>query len=355
MAKKKKNVTVGIIYNEPSPELYGTKSNTSEGDLKFVPYFEVENQTPMDEFDDMVKIIKKAGYNCYAFNMQDNLDKLLEHLYTVKPDIIFNQVEIFGISSRYEMNIAGIYEMMRLHYTGAPVITLANCQDKVLTKKILRSAGIRVADFEVVTEMITKLPGHLSYPVIIKPAYEDASVGIEYNAVVRDDQRLKDRISYILDQFKQPAIVEQFIEGRELNISVVGHRKPEVLPISEIDFTEMPDHLDNIVSYQAKWDPAHESYHRTIPICPAELPKNIEHRAKKIALKAFKTMNCRDYARVDCRLNKNGEVFVLEVNPNPDLTEGAGFMRSADAAGYSYSKMLEKIIESAIKRKERNY
>jgi D-alanine-D-alanine ligase len=131
----------------------------------------------------------------------------------------------------------------------------------------------------------------------------------------------------------------------------MGDKKLRVLPISEIDFSTMPDHLHNIVSFQAKWDPHHESYHKTIPICPAPLPNTIEKRAKELAFKAFKVMGCRDYARVDMRLSKDNKLYVLEVNPNPDITEGAGFMRSAQHAGMTYAQALKRIVNYALKRK----
>ena len=149
-------------------------------------------------------------------------------------------------------------------------------------------------------------------------------------------------------------MVEEYISGRELNVAVMGDKKPKVLPISEIDFSKMPEHLFNIVSFQAKWDPLHESYHKTIPQCPAKLPKKVREDAFNIAIKCFKAMGCRDYARVDMRLSKDKKLYVLEVNPNPDLTDGAGFMRSAGEAGYSYRRALKRIVDLAAKRKQRN-
>ena len=197
---------------------------------------------------------------------------------------------------------------------------------------------------------LIRYPHKLNYPLLVKPAFEDASVGIENESIVINSKQLRKRIEHVLKQFNQPALVEEFIEGRELNIAVMGDKKLRVLPISEIDFSAMPDHLHNIVSYQAKWDPHHESYHKTIPICPASLPKNIEKRAKEVAFKAFKVMGCRDYARVDIRLSKDNKLFVLEVNPNPDITEGAGFMRSAQHAGMTYAQALKRIVKYALGR-----
>ncbi len=163
---------------------------------------------------------------------------------------------------------------------------------------------------------------------------------------------MNERVEYVLTYFKQFALVEEYIEGRELNVSIIGDLSLEVLPISEINFSKMPKHLNNIVTYQAKWDPFHEAYHKTIPICPARLPKKIETKAKEIALSAFNLMGCRDYARIDIRYSKkNNELFILEVNPNPYLSEGVGFMRSAEASGYSFRETLKKIVDLAYQRK----
>jgi len=147
------------------------------------------------------------------------------------------------------------------------------------------------------------------------------------------------------------ALVEEYIEGRELNVAVLGNgenRRP--LPISEITFEDMPDHLYKIVSFQAKWDPLHEAYHTTIPSCPADLPKEKTAEAHRLAMKATEALGTRDYARVDMRMNKKGELFILEVNPNPNLSEGTGIARSAQAAGFKFKDLLGDIVESALER-----
>ena len=345
-----KKIKVGILFNEPMPEMYKAKTMKNTTELGFVPYFEVDNISPVEEYELLTKIIEKNGFNAYHFNVKDDFFELIYNLKTEKPDVIFNFVELFHNDPKLEMNIAGIYELLRIPYTGAPPIALANCQNKVLTKRILAYNKISSPRFMVITEQKSRYTHNLRFPLIVKPAYEDASVGIDYKAVVRSNKELKDRINNILENFKQPALVEEFIEGRELNVAIMGDKHPEVLPISEIDFSEMPDHLENIVSYQAKWDPFHEAYHKTIPICPAELPNDVRKKVEEIALSAFKTMGVRDYSRVDIRLSPDNEIFVLEVNPNPDLTESAGFMRSAEAAGYSYEQALVKILNFAIER-----
>lgn len=348
----KKKLKVAVIFNEASPELYIKAPIGSLEDADFVPYFEVDNLTPIEEYERLAERLIKKGVDAYTLNIKDDIDILIKNIKKHKPDVVFNFVEIYKDNSRLEMNMVGLLELMGIPYTGAPPMALANCQSKILTKRLLNAVGIRTPQFMVFRNEQKQYKNKLQFPLIIKPAFEDASAGIENDSIVKDNKELKNRINYIFKNFDQPALVEEFIEGRELNVAVIGDKNPDVLPISEIDFTGMPGHLHNIVSYQAKWDPHHEAYHKTIPICPAELPKQIEKKVREIAVKAFKTMNCRDYARVDMRLSKDKKIYVLEVNPNPDLTEGAGFMRSAEAAGYSYTTTLKKIIDFAWKRRK---
>lgn len=352
LSMKDKKIKVAVVYNEAHPEFYKIPESTEKvGD--FQEYFEVENLTPMEEYEMMAKKLSRAGLDAYTLNIKDNFQAIIDDINQHKPDVVFNFVEIYKEIARYEMNIVGLYELLGISYTGAPPLALANCQSKALTKRILSEYGIRTPRFKVFRRKLKAYKSHLKYPVIVKPAYEDASVGIENESIVSSETELKERIEYVFQHFNQPALCEEFIDGRELNVAVLGDKNPKVLPISEIDFKKMPDHLYNIVSYQAKWDPLHESYHKTIPICPAKLPRRVEEKAKKMALAAFKVMGVRDYSRVDMRLSKDNHLYVLEVNPNPDLTEGAGFMRSAATSGLSYTAALKKIVMLAYERGKR--
>ena len=347
---RKLKIKVAVVYNEPEPEMYIKTEDEEVKEPEFKTYFEVYKTTPMEEFDYIAKKLENVGFCTYTLNIKDSLDLMLSNFKKEKPDVIFNFVEIYMENSRLEMNIVGLYELLGIPYTGAPSMALANCQNKTLAKRLLKSSGIRIPQFFIVSTKSVRYSHKLNYPLLVKPAFEDASVGIENESIVYNSKKLRGRIEYVLEHFQQPALVEEFIQGRELNLAVMGDKRLRVLPISEIDFTAMPDHLHNIVSYQAKWDPHHESYHKTIPICPAPLPKKIEKKAKEIALKAFKVMGCRDYARVDIRLAKDKKLYVLEVNPNPDITEGAGFMRSAEYSGMTYAQALKRIVKYALGR-----
>ncbi len=345
------NMRVAIVYNEAMPELYQKKKGNKK-DLDFQPHFHLDAPDPISEFDYMEKCLQKAGYEAYSLNIMDNLNTFIKDYDKNKPDVVFNLVEIFHDQPRLEMNFTGLLELMGVAYTGAPPMALGTCQNKTLTKRILSSLGIRTPRYKIIKDLNRSFRLGLRYPLIVKPAWEDASVGIEDESIVYNVDALKKRIEYVFNSFKQPALVEEFILGRELNVAVFGDKELKVLPISEIDFSKMPENLHPIVSFQAKWDPMHEAYHKTIPICPAILEDSIREEANKMALQCFRAVGVRDYSRVDMRLSKSdNKLYVLEVNPNPDLQEGAGFMRSAKHAGYSYRKMLNMIVDLAYARK----
>ncbi|NWF91083.1 MAG: ATP-grasp domain-containing protein [Ignavibacteriaceae bacterium] len=347
----KAKLKVAVIFNEPNPELYRKPSKKSKKKQNFTPYFEVDQTTPLEDYEFIKRSLINEGYDCYTLNLFDDINNLINDVKKNQPDVIFNFVELYQEDAKLEMNIVGLYELLGIPYTGSPPLALANCQNKMMAKRLLNVNGIKTPPSFLASELPERLKHDLNYPLIVKPAFEDASVGIENESIVKNKAELLSRMDHVFQKFTQPVLIEEFVEGRELNIAVFEDEGTRALPISEIDFTEMPDHLHNIVSYQAKWDPHHESYHKTIPVCPANLPKAIEKKAKETAIKAFKVMECRDYARVDVRLSLDDEIYVLEVNPNPDLTAGAGFMRSAEADGISYSQVLKKLVEMAYARK----
>lgn len=343
---------VAIVYNEANPEIYKKRKTKKKDDLEFKPYFDLEGIDPITEFESMAAALRKSGYDAYTLNILDNINIFIKDYDKSKPDVVFNLVELYKDQPRLEMSFTGLLELLNVAYTGAPPMALGTCQNKTLTKRILSSLGIRTPRYKIIKTLDRSFRLGLRYPLIVKPAWEDASVGIDNDAIVYNTDTLKKRIEYVFNSFRQPALVEEFILGRELNVAVFGDKEPNVLPISEIDFSNMPDNLHPIVSFQAKWDPHHEAYHKTIPICPAQLPDKIRLDAEQMALQCFKSVGCRDYARVDMRLSKeDNKLYVLEVNPNPDLQEDAGFMRSAKHAGYSYRKTLKMIVDLAYERK----
>jgi len=346
--------TVALLYNDV-PYSYDTTEasvDLSPDTLGFTPYFDLEETHAEQEYENIETALLEAGYRVASFNVKDRFERLFNFLTRRKIDIVFNLVEFFNGRPEREMNVAAFYELLQIPYTGAPPFALALCQNKPRAKEILRAHGLPTPRSMTIRSMDQFKSRHgLRYPVIVKPACEDGSGGIENESIVSNIDDLKARVDYVLKDFQMDALVEEFIEGRELNVAVIGNgEEKKVLPISEIQFGGMPSHLYKIVSYQAKWEPLHEAYHKTIPSCPANVPQYVAKHAQEIALKATEALGTRDYARVDMRLNKNNELFILEVNPNPNLSEGTGIARSAEAAGLSFSELLSNIVESAQKR-----
>jgi D-alanine-D-alanine ligase len=246
--------------------------------------------------------------------------------------------------------VAGFFDLYRIPYTGAPPIALANCRRKGLMKQMLLAHGVPTPKFLQLQKPKIAVRHGLHYPLIIKPAREDASAGVDERSVVYDRAELLAQLERVFDEFDPPILVEEFIEGREFHVGVLGNDEAEVLPPLEYDFSDMPEDQPSVISYAAKWDPLAEVFHRVAAHCPADTSKRLAKKIEEVALAAYRVSGCRDYARLDLRVSADNHVYVLEVNPNPDLTEGVSFMHSAEVAGYSFSKTLRKIVEMAQER-----
>jgi len=306
----------------------------------------------MDEMEDIKTALNSLGYKTTIFNVDSNFFRLVDYLREERPDLVFNLVESVENESAQEMNVAGVYELMNIPFTGAGPLALGTALNKPRVKEILAAHGIatpRFAEFGI-GEKIALRDG-LAFPLIVKPSHEDASVGIDDCSVVYSLNDLRKRVRFIQAEYDQSALVEEYIDGRELNVAILGNTPPAALPISEIDFSGLTDGMHRIVSYEAKWMHGTVAFEGTQGVCPAALPAQLEARIKEIALRAYSLIGCRDYARVDFRLTKNGVPYVLEVNPNPDISDDAGFARSARAQGYTFPQIVGRIVEAALERR----
>jgi D-alanine-D-alanine ligase len=254
--------------------------------------------------------------------------------------------------SKMEMNVAAMYELFGIAYTGTPTLALGLALDKAMTKSIFVATGVPTPRHQLFHRDDERVDSRLRFPLIVKPVHEDASIGIDANSIVRDSDSLRRRVHFILNEFEQPALAEEFINGRELNVAVVGTSDGDLttLPISEITFHNVPEGQPHIVSYEAKWVEESPLYKTTIPECPARLPEQVEVDARRIALDAARAIGLRDYGRVDMRLDGANNLFVLEANPNPDISEDAGFMRAAYTSGRTYAGTINEILDLAIER-----
>lgn len=259
--------------------------------------------------------------------------------------MVFNLGE--GIEGRlFEVaRIVWALEAMGYKFTGAGGAAVATTTHKALTKSRLVQAGLATPRWWVFNDS-RQATGDFEFPLIVKPVAEDASLGIEAQAVVHNLAELQQRVAYVIDCYRQAALVEHFIFGREFNISIWGD-PPQVLPLYEIDFSDFSDPSQRIVSFAAKWEAESFDYNHTPGICPAKVDEQLGQRIADTALAAWNTFECRGYARVDIRLDGAGTPYVIEVNCNPDLSPDAGFFRACQVAGYSYREMVIKILDLA--------
>ncbi|MBI5286613.1 MAG: ATP-grasp domain-containing protein [Deltaproteobacteria bacterium] len=288
--------------------------------------------------------LREKGVTPVLLPLVDDLGGFITALKDEDHDIIFNLCEgAFGLST-LEMNVAALLELLGVRFTGSGPITLGLCLNKAKAKEVLSANGIPTPRFFVVNSPLTTHHSPISFPLIVKPLMEDGSLGIDEKAVVKDMTTLRERVAYILKTYRQPALVEEYIEGREFNISILGNGRPRVLPISEIDFLQFPAGAPRICGYEAKWVPSSLFYIKTPPVCPAPISKALEEELSTVALRAYDALGCRDYARVDIRMGEDGICRVLEVNPNPDISPDAGLPRSARVAGMGYGELILEII-----------
>jgi D-alanine-D-alanine ligase len=264
--------------------------------------------------------------------------------------VIFNWCEgLDGNPNAYEA-VPPILEQLGFAYTGASAWSLAASQHKAHTKQLLLEAKIPTPVSKVYDRAV--LNGWRRYPAIVKPANEHCSFGITPEAVVDSAQQLKERVQYVLDTWHGPALVEDFIDGAEYNVSIWGGDELTVLPLSVLDYSVFDDYHLRLCSYDAKWNPESDAYRLTGVQCPAPVDPVLKRRIEKVALNAFRALQMRDYGRVDLRI-RNGVPYVLDVNSNPDITMEGGFARSARVAGYDYGQMTARILDFAAARRSR--
>jgi D-alanine-D-alanine ligase len=261
--------------------------------------------------------------------------------------IVFNWCEgLEGEPNAYDA-VPPVLEELGLAYTGADAWALSASQHKAYTKELLLQSKIPTPVSKVYPRAV--LNGWRRYPALVKPADEHCSFGITRESVVDSSQELKERVQYVLDTFKCPALVEDFIDGIEYNVGIWGNGELTVLPIGAIDYSAFADYHDRLCTYDAKWNPESEAYRLTGVECPAEVDPPLARRIEKVAFAAYRTLRLRDYGRIDLRV-RNGVPYALDVNANPDITMEGGFARSARAAGYDYGHMTARILSLAAQR-----
>ena len=328
--------SIAIVFNAYEPRPTATGERLSE-------------ESVADMAQQAQGAVRSLGLGTTLVPLQRSLLNFLSRVKELNPDALVNLCEGYYGRPQWESNVAGIFELLGLTFTGNAAKTLALCQDKFKAKAVLKVAGLPTAPAQLM--MTGEEPLELRFPLIVKPNAEDASLGVYPESVVRDEESLRRQVRRCIDNYKQPVLVEAFIDGREFNVSVMENGEAKALPVSEIDFSAMPKDTPHILGYDAKWFEDHPLYQKTPPVCPAPIDDELRGRLQGLAEAAFRTMGCRDYARVDFRMDAKGRPFILEVNPNPDISTNAGYARALKAAGIEYAAFWGVMVDNALKRR----
>jgi D-alanine-D-alanine ligase len=284
-----------------------------------------------------------------------NVDPVIAALRAVEPAIVFNLTESFDGKSALDSNLAGLLNLLGLRYTGSSPSGLMLAGDKSLTKKVLSFHKILSPQFATVFRGALDHVGDLKFPLIVKPPQEDASIGITSKSVVRDIKELLSTMDSLQREFQSAVLVEEFVEGREFYVGLLGNVSPTALPVIELDFTGFPADRPKVASWEAKWGDGGTGaegetgaeFTGTKSVFPTDVPPELLERMQKVAVEAFNALRLRDYGRVDLRVTPAEEIFVIEANPNCYLEQSAEFSRAAAEAGIGHEALIARILELA--------
>ncbi|MBC7690925.1 MAG: ATP-grasp domain-containing protein [Methylotenera sp.] len=293
----------------------------------------------------VLETLKKLGHTAKAFGIHDDIDPFIHEIKNERPDLIFNLSEAFNGDRRFEPHLPSLFELLGLKYTGAGPGALTLCKDKGLTKKLLAYQGIRVPRFEVVKKgQSPKELEDFPYPAFVKPLQLEASEGISQVSLTENLADTLDRVQFIHEKFEADAIIEEFIDGRELYVGVLGNERLNAFPPRELFFKEVPEGEPKIATFRAKWN---DDYRKKWGIRngpAASIPADVLEEMLEACKKIYRTLQLRGYGRIDLRLKPNGEFVFLEANPNPSIAKEDDFALSAAKADIPYDELIAKMI-----------
>lgn len=311
--------------------------------------YDVTNVEWKTEFD-VVTFLGEIGHEVRPIGVADDLRVVRTAVDEFKPHVVFNLLEHFHGVSTFDQNVVSYLELLRIPYTGCNPRGLLLARDKAIAKKLMVFHRIPVPDFAVVPIGRTgRRPKRLAFPLIVKSLVDEASVGISQASVVDDDKKLADRVRFIHETNGTDALVERYIDGRELYVGVLGNQRLQVLPVWELLFAKMPEEAWRIATDRVKWSRAYQQRHGIKTDEATDLPDGMAERIQHVAKRVYRTLGLSGYARMDFRLDRDGKLYVLEANPNPQLAYGEDFAESAERAGISYARLLQRIITIGLR------
>jgi D-alanine-D-alanine ligase len=299
----------------------------------------------------VIEALKKLGHEVRTIGVWDEPGMIIDEIKANPPDVVFNLTEHFNAVSAYDRNVAGLLEMMGVPYTGSSPTGLTLCKNKGMAKELLAYHKIRVPNFAVFSPgAAIKKPPHLKFPLFIKPAEEEASYGISQDSFVEDDEAFEERIRFIHERMNQTALAEEYIEGREIYVSLLGNERLQVFPLREVIFTEVPEDQPKFSTFKAKWDDAYRKRWGIQNVFAEPFPDGTVQRIGKICKAVYRALRIRGYGRIDLRMTLDGEIVILEANPNPNLDRDDEFAQSTMKAGLTYERTIQRILRLALSR-----
>jgi D-alanine-D-alanine ligase len=338
--KRQQLIDVAILYNVDFEEA------RTEAD----PCFEARATVESVAKDVADALTADGRHTASLIPMEGDFAELRSRLDATSPACVFNLCESLGSDARLETALPTVLELMGIPYTGSSPEALSAALYKDRVKRLLVQAGVPTPQGVLISHRDE--PCDLPLPAIVKPAREDGSAGIWARSVVRDEPSLRERVAEVIDLFKAPCIVEQFIDGREFNVALLGFPQPRVLPLQEIDFSELPEDQPRVVTYDAKWRTGSVDDLGTQPVMHPDLPPTLAARVRRAATEACRAVGVRDYGRVDIRIGSAGIPYVIDVNPNCDLSPDAGYARAAESVGIDYPALMRLLVRYALRRRK---
>jgi D-alanine-D-alanine ligase len=313
---------------------------------------------PVDPvLDQLDAALIEAGHTSRRVAVDDAVEPLIAALRQDEADLIFNLAESFRGKSALESNVAALLNLLDLRYTGSSPAGLMLAGDKTLTKKVLSFHGIQSAKFATMYRGQVDWAGDIKFPLLVKPPQEDASLGITQKSIVNNVKELLDVMGGMQQEYQSPVLVEEFVDGREFYVGILGNSNVEALPIIELDFSKYPEGLPKIASWEAKWgddgDEKGAEFEGTESIFPTDLSEELTQKIQRVAIDAFQALRLRDYGRIDLRVTSAEEVYVIEANPNCYLEQKSEFARAAEKHGLGYSALISRIADLASARYSR--
>ena len=299
---------------------------------------------------DVVSTLRKLGHDVKPLGVKSDLGVLRSAIEDWKPHIAFNLLEEFDGVAVYDQNVVSYLELLHVPYTGCNPRGLMLARDKVLSKKLFSFHRIPFPDFMMVPQGRTvKRPEWLSFPLIVKSVTEEASHGISQASIVEDDDKLKERVTFIHTNVGTGALVERYIEGRELYVGVMGNGHVQVLPVWELLMDKLPDDARRIATERVKWNRTYQAKYGIRSSEAKNLPEGKAEEIQHLAKRVYRTLGLSGYARIDVRMDKEGNVHVLEANPNPQIAHDEDFSDSAEKAGYTYKDLLQELLNIGLR------